>query len=415
MAKRILYIAYHFPPIQVSSGVHRTLAFTRYLAGQGNNVTVLTVNSKAYISAAEHNQKLIPENVNVIRAYARDTARHYAFKGRYLGAMALPDRWQSWIIGGVISGLKHIKQQRPDVIVSTYPIASAHIIGYLLHKITGVPWIADFRDPMLQVDYPHGKALRTIFGWVERKAVKHCKHIIFTSPGAVELYRQRYPQVADSVWQIMPNGYDETMFRLAETAKPATEQASAKANQLTLLHSGTIYPSERDPSHFFSAVAAFKKRYPHLAANLRVKLRSTGHDDIFRPALEQHGIADIVQLLPALNYVDAVEEMLTVDALLLMQADNCNYQIPAKAYEYIRAKKPILALTDPAGDTAGLIKKTQVALIAPLNDATAIENALHELLIAFEQKQFNFLSDNEISLYSREYQAKQLADLIAAL
>ena len=215
MTQHILYIAFHFPPIQMSSGVHRTLAFSRYLAEQGDTVTVLSADKAAYQHYDEHNVKLIPDSIKVINAYARDTARHFAFRKRYLGFMAWPDRWQSWIAGGVISGLRYIRKHKPDVIISTYPIASAHIIGYLLHKLSGVPWVADLRDPMLQQDYPANPAVRKIFAWIERKIAKHCRYVIFTSPGALALYRQRYPEVAESVWQVLPNGYDENLFARA--------------------------------------------------------------------------------------------------------------------------------------------------------------------------------------------------------
>ena len=410
MTHHILYIAFHFPPIQISSGVHRTLAFSRYLAEQGHRVTVLTASKKAYPHYDDRNSTLIPENIEVISAYARDTARHFSLKNRYWGAMALPDRWQSWIIGGLISGLNRMRKHRPDVIISTYPIASAHIIAYLLHKITGIPWIADLRDPMLQQDYPANPRTRKIFAWLERKMTRHCQHILLTSPGALALYRDRYPQVADRVWQVLPNGFDEKLF--AQTQPLA---APAKTNTITLLHSGTIYPSERDPTDFFQALAVLKQQHPEAAAKLKVVLRSTGHDALFAPMLKQAGVADMVALAPALNYVEALDEMLSADALLLLQASNCNYQTPAKAYEYIRAKRPVLALTDKDGDTAALISQSKMAEIAPLNSSEQIVSALLRLIENIEQQRYQPLPDEQIALYSRQHQAQRLHLLLTDL
>ena len=404
--QKILYIAYHFPPIQVSSGVHRTLSFCRYLANHSQDVTVLTATYPAYSTLSHDNHKLIPDNITVLRAYARDTARHFSVRGRYLSAMAIPDRWQSWIFGAVWRGWRHIRRHKTDMIISTYPIASAHIIGYLLHKLTGVSWIADFRDPMLQDNYPSSPGLRRVFGWIERKAVQHCKYVIFTSPGAKALYQARYPQVDDGVWQVLPNGFDETLFNLV---KPRPDKAAG--THFTLLHSGTIYPHERDPSAFFAALQQLKQQHPECAAQLKVILRSSGHDALYQPMLEQLQIDDMVQLAPSLNYVEALEEMLSADALLLMQADNCNYQTPAKAYEYIRARKPVLALTDAAGDTAALIKQSGVAELAPMNDAEAIVSALIKLVSNLQTNSYRYLADEEIARYSRDYQAEQLLKL----
>ena len=409
MTQHILYIAFHFPPIQMSSGVHRTLAFSRYLAEQGDTVSVLSADKAAYQHYDEQNVQLIPDSIKVINAYARDTARHFAFRKRYLGFMAWPDRWQSWIAGGVISGLRYIRKHKPDVIISTYPIASAHIIGYLLHKLSGVPWVADLRDPMLQQDYPANPAVRKIFAWIERKIAKHCKYIIFTSPGALALYRQRYPAVAESVWQVLPNGYDENLFARA------AHVCYSKTDNITLLHSGTIYPSERDPEHFFNALAQLKQNHPQLAARLKVVLRASGHDSLFQPMIERLNIADIVALAPSLNYVEALEEMLTADALLLLQASNCNYQTPAKAYEYIRAKRPILALTDDSGDTAALVKQSGMAEIAPLNDSGQILNALVALIQNIDAQRYKPLCDEAITAFSRQQQAKKLRQLLLQL
>lgn len=410
MTKHILYIAFHFPPIQTSSGVHRTLAFSRYLAEQGHKVTVLTASKKAYPHFDDKNAALIPDNIDVISAYARDTARHFSLKNRYWGAMALPDRWQSWIIGGLLSGLKLIRKNRPDVIISTYPIASAHIIGYLLHKLTGITWIADLRDPMLQQDYPANPRTRKIFAWLERKMARHCKHILLTSPGALALYRERYPQVADAVWQVLPNGYDENLF--AQT-QPATQ--TKQDNAITLLHSGTIYPSERDPTDFFQALAVLNQQHPEAAAKLKVVLRSTGHDALFAPMLQQAGVADMVELAPALNYVEALDEMLSADALLLLQASNCNYQTPAKAYEYIRAKRPVLALTDKDGDTAALISQSNMAEIAPLNNSEQIVSALLRLIENIEHQRYQPLPEEQIAQFSRQNQAQKLHQLLIQL
>ena len=410
MTKHILYIAFHFPPIQISSGVHRTLAFSRYLAEQGHRVTVLTANKKAYPHYDDKNSALIPDNIKVISAYARDTAKHFSLKNRYWGAMALPDRWQSWIVGGLLSGLKLIRKKRPDVIISTYPIASAHIIAYLLHKLTGIAWIADLRDPMLQQDYPANPRTRKIFAWLERKMTRHCRHILLTSPGALALYRERYPEVAEAVWQVLPNGFDEQLF--AQT-QPVIQQA--KPDTITLLHSGTIYPSERDPTDFFQALATLKQQQPQLAARLKVVLRSTGHDALFARMLEQAGVNDIITLAPALNYVEALDEMLSADALLLLQASNCNYQTPAKAYEYIRAKRPVLALTDKDGDTAALISQSQMAEIAPLNNSEQIVSALIKLADNIDQQRYQSLPDEQIALFSRQYQAQKLHQLLLRL
>ncbi|MHB8847456.1 MAG: glycosyltransferase, partial [Burkholderiales bacterium] len=85
-------------------------------------------------------------------------------------------------------------------------------------------------------------------------------------------------------------------------------------------------------------------------------------------------------------------EMLTTDGLLILQASNCNHQIPAKLYEYMRAGRPILALTDPVGDTAKLLQEAGIHTIAPLDDVEAIQEKLLDFLTAVQQGRGNSAS-----------------------
>ena len=407
----VLYVAYHYPPILGSSGVHRTLAFTRHLQQQGWQVRVLTTSIKAYANWSEDQFSFIPDNVEVIRAYARDVSRHYAINNKYLGAMAIPDNWQSWIIGGVLSGLKSIWANKPSVIISTYPIASAHIIGYLLHKITKVPWVADLRDPMAQATYPSDPKKKKVFEWIERKIVKHCHRAIVTAPGAKDFYIDKFPDVEHDFWAVIPNGFDATIFDEL-TAQGRDTPSSAKK---VLLHSGLIYPSERDPSQFFSALSELKREGKISADSLEVRLRASGHDDLFSRQVKQFDVDDIVKFESTVPYKVALEEMFTVDGLLLLQAANCNYQIPAKAYEYIRTQKPVLALTPPEGDTGKLLLDAGNTSLARLDDKEQIRSALLDFLPRMAQNGENAGDLQQVERYSRQYQAKEFEKILLQL
>ena len=180
--KKALLVAYHFPPIRVSSGIQRTLSLTRYLNDHGWQPSVLSIAPRAYEKTSDDQLKDVPAHISVKRAAGWDTAKHFSIAGRYLGFMALPDRWVSWLLGGVVSGLKLIRTEKPDVIWSTYPIATAHIIGLILHRLTGIPWVADCRDSMTEDNYPSNPKQRKIYLWIESQAVKRASRMIFTSP-----------------------------------------------------------------------------------------------------------------------------------------------------------------------------------------------------------------------------------------
>jgi hypothetical protein len=392
--------------------VHRTLAFTRHLDSNGWNVRVLTASLKPNHNWSEQQFSLNPKHVQVIRAFARDVSRHFSWRGKYLRHMALPDNWQSWVVGGVVSGLISVIRHKPDVIVSTYPIASAHIIAYVLHCITGVPWVSDLRDPMAQTGYPSDPLRKKIYEWIERKIVKHCRFAIVTAPGAKVLYQQRFPEIADDFWQIIPNGYDEKLFDQLKPVVTVPSKVAAKEKRCVVLHSGLIYPDERDPSQLFSALSELKQEGAPNIEHLLLRLRATGNDKLYQQQIDQLNIADLVKLEPPISYLPALEEMLGVDGLLLLQADNCNYQIPAKAYEYIRAQKPVLALTPASGDTGQLLAKVGVADISPLDDKEQIKMALIHFLEKIREKKFVSVSQETIEQYSRQSQAVKFQALL---
>jgi len=154
MQRNVLMIAFHFPPVKGSSGIQRTLRFSQYLPSFGWQPIVLSANKRAYESISHEKVGDISSYTIVKRAFALDTKQHLSINGRFLEFLAIPDRWISWFFGGVIQGLLIYRKFKPLIIWSTYPIATAHLIGYALHRLTGLPWIADLRDPMAQDGYP---------------------------------------------------------------------------------------------------------------------------------------------------------------------------------------------------------------------------------------------------------------------
>jgi hypothetical protein len=141
-------------------------------------------------------------------------------RGAFPRLLALPDRWWSWWLGAVPAGLRLIRTFKPDVLWTTYPVATAHLIGATLHRLTAIPWVADFRDPMAQDDYPADPLTHKAFEWVERRTLNACTKAIFTAPGALRLYAERYPGVPGSRLEIIENGYDEASFAGLEAGAP---------------------------------------------------------------------------------------------------------------------------------------------------------------------------------------------------
>lgn len=408
--KKVLLIAYHYPPVRVSSGVQRTLAFSKYLPENGWSPLILTAHPRSYVAVSNDQLKDIPADVVVKRAFALDTARHFSFKGRYLGWMALPDRWITWWFGAVFAGLKMIRQEKPSVIFSTYPIATAHLVGLTLHRLTGIPWIADFRDSMFDDESTLPRQQKKIFEWIDRKTAENCTAAIFTTPGAIELYKRRYPHLSVDKWHFIPNGYNEEIFQEVEQEQIA--KPDGVESPLILIHSGVLYPSERDPRPFFQAIAELKAKGELSAQRVCIVLRATGHDELYKQLLQDAAIDDVVKLAPGVSYREALSEMLQADGLLIFQASNCNHQVPAKLYEYFRARRPILALTDKQGDTARTLADAGIKAVVALDDKDAIKATLLSFIHALEEGAGTVASEEITNQYSRRSASKKLAEVL---
>ncbi|MGC1818829.1 MAG: glycosyltransferase, partial [Casimicrobiaceae bacterium] len=352
----------------------------------------------------------VPRGVPVVRAFALDAARHLSVAGRYPGFLARPDRWLTWKYAAIRAGMRMIRSWRPDVIWSTFPIATAHLIASALHRRAGLPWIADFRDPMAQDGYPADPKIWASYQRIESTTVRTAARSVFTSPGAVREYTLRYPECGDRL-ALIENGYDEESFAGIDTSFPRPRAAPGGA-PVVLLHSGIVYPSERDPTQLFEALGRLRTAGQLPPGSIEFRFRASANDDLLRTIADRHGVADLVSVLPAIPYRDALAEMAGVDALLVMQASNCNAQIPAKVYEYLRAGRPIYALTDPAGDTAGLMRRAGVADVAPLDSADAIAASLPSFVTRIRAATAVAPSREFASRCTRKERTRALAELL---
>ena len=394
MVRRVLMIAYHYPPLRGGSGIHRTLSFTRYLPQSGWEPLVLTVSPHAYPNYD------LGADAPAHRCFALDSARHLALCGRYPALLSQPDRWISWWLSAVPAGLGLIRRYRPSVIWSTYPIATAHLIGMTLHRLSGLPWIADQRDPMIDYDYPPDPRRYRIHRWIEQQAMRRGAAIVCTTPGAVRDLNDRLRNEHAARVELIENGYDEASF--IDAARPS--------KPFRLLHSGLIYPSERDPRALFEAMARLRASGAIHAGSFRLVLRASGHEDYLSGLAR--GLEDIVELAPPLPYHEGLAEMLDADGLLLLQAANCNHQIPAKLYEYLRAGRPLLALTHPDGDTAGVLRRAGIDTIGRLDVAEDIVAALTRFLYLCREQRAPLAQSTFITQCSRAARTRELATLL---
>ena len=408
IVKRILFIVFQFPPFTGSSAVQRALRFARYLPAHGWEPVILTATRNAYENPNDDLLRDIPEGLSVERAFALDTARHLGLFRRYPAFLARPDRWMSWRYWAVPKALEIIKRYGIEAIWSTYPIPTAHVIAGEVHARTGLPWIADFRDPMVLPNDPADPALWRAYERIEIATVRSATRSVFTTPGTCKLYRERYPEIPAERFGIVENGYDEEVF----AGLSPDDHRAAERKRFVLLHSGAIYPLERDPKHLFQAIRSLADEGVITSETFKLRLRATFHDDAIRPLVAEAGIDAFVDFEPSVPYREALQEMFDADALLILQAAEVGTQIPAKLYEYLRVGKPILALTNPAGETAALMRRAKQQGVVPLDEPERIKSALRELLERWRNGVSASVEPGFIASCSRQARTSELATLL---
>jgi hypothetical protein len=403
----VLLVAFHFPPLAGSSGLQRTLRFAQYLPEFGWQPVVLSVRPSAYEKSDKRSLAQIPADCEVIRTPCLDAGRHLSINGHYPGFAAMPDRWASWQLWGVRAGLRACRERGIRAVWSTYPIATAHLIGAAIAKRTGLPWIADFRDPMAQEGYPADPRRWRAFKRIEEAAVSRAARLVFVSPSALQMYRARYPQTPPGRFALIENGFDESSFndipeqRLSENDGPPL-----------LLHSGIVYPSERDPGALFEALGRLARSGAIRPGDFVLRFRASVHEDLLRELAARQDVEAFIDIQPAIPYRDALREMTSADALVVMQGANCNEQIPAKVYEYLRAGRPILALADPAGDTGETLARLGYPFVTKLESADAIERNLPAFLRALRAGTLPVAGRPLVDRYSRRELTRQFAALL---
>ncbi len=408
---KTLMVAFHFPPQAGSSGTHRTLNFVKHMARAGMQPTVLTANYRAYESVSEDLLSSVPPEVKVIRAFGLDASRHLSIRGKYPGLIALPDRWASWGPAAVLNGWRHIRRNQPDVIWSTYPIATAHCVGGILQRLTQIPWIADFRDPMVTEHFPKGRLQRKVWSFIEEFAVRNAVKCVFTTQRTRDLYSRRYPEKAEK-FVVIENGYDEEVF-----IENTPLRADVEAGQILILHSGVIYPIERDPEPFFFAFKEFIDEKGLSRKKFKIRFRAPRHEKELILAANRAGLEDLVEVCPAIPYREAIAEIMGADMLLLFQGSNFDAQIPAKLYEYVRAGRPILALTGENGDTKKTLDAYPCSVIAPIDDVKAITRGIEQAMgmLSLRELQQTVPTPDWVHQFSRAHGAAVLMSLVRDL
>lgn len=396
--KNVLLIAFETPPAR-SAGVQRPFRFAEYLLEMGWNPIILTASSDVY-DRFDHELPVAPElAARIHRAKAWNISKLVSVKGRSPDFLALPDRYWPWCFSATRLGAQLVREHDIGCIWSTYPVMSTHMVARKLVKRFGLPWIADFRDPMQCHYNPHYRAFNGVMRYLERKVIASASKVCTTSTEAAQLYRELYPAEPADKFCTIENGFVPTDLPPASTP-----------GKFTLLYSGALYGNGRDVNRIFRALRLLKDRRLLDSSNFVLRFRGSGKPGRFDAELATHGVADLVEFAPPVPFQQALAEMQQCSANMLIQDEIFRYQIPGKLYDYIQSGKPILAVSPERSATARVCSRLPNCRRAW--DDEELAAALADIMQAGS---WSPMSPTAVEEFSRRARTGALAELIQGL
>ena len=359
----------------------RTLKYTRYLAEYGWRVTVIAPSESAYAVIDNKLSEQIPPTAHVIRTRFLNIKRHLSIFGAYPAICAVPDTWIGWLPWAVAAGKKLFRSDPFQLVYSTSPHATAHVIARKLAAFSRVPWVTDFRDPWYEdppePGAPNGKLYRWANKTLERNVIRDSSRVVASTTQLCDLLQERYPSQPKKKFLSILNGYDEADF----ASLPIGEKNSH--DRLVVLHAGSINADFRDPRPLF---AALRKNADYGAIDLsKICVRFIGpgkyaESEEIRRAVSELRLGHAVEFLPRVSYEESLLQLANADLLLLLQASpDTASLVPAKLYEYLlRTFRPILALVCP-GATADVLTMVRGGWAVAPEDTGTLEDTVRDI------------------------------------
>lgn len=400
--RRVLSIMYQFPPA-ANIGAQSCVQNCRYLPDYGWDPIVLTVQER-YIRNADGpmreafpgtiiRTRMIPHPLSLYRwlklgskakgrggfgglPEASDSrAKNGALRRWLLSMLLIPDPYTGWILPAVVSGLRAVRARKVDCLFSSGQWWTNHLVGLALAELTGLPWIAHFRDPWTQAEWmkPVSGLSIQIEKMLERRVLKKaCAVVCVTDQHTVQL-QETNPDLPPEKFITITNGYDGAEWE----AVLGDRKEAVHNDKFIITYAGSFY-YKRSPYPLFPALRSLIDSGEIDREDIQLQLTSGCDVAEGSPVTEvaaMYGLADRVTIAGRLARPEALRRVAQSD-LLLLSVDQ-SYQVPAKTYEYLRAGRPILALTS-AGAVVDLLTRTGGAWVVDPDDSAGIRAAVLE-------------------------------------
>ena len=442
--KRVLVITYYWPP-SGGSGVQRWVKFAKYLPSEGWQPVIYTPENPELIAVDKTLGSEIPPEAEIVRTkivepynayrmlmgkdstidiktFTQDTAsggetgasggevnpinaQKKSFKQKISlfirGNFFIPDPRVMWVGPSVRFLKKYLREHPVDAIVTTGPPQSMHLIGLKLSEATGIPWVADFRDPWTKMFYFKHLGLCS---WaekkhheLERRVLDGATRVVAVSP----LVKEDFEKMTGTPVELITNGFDESDFR----------EEIVPDGFFNITHTG-LFAADGNPETLWKVLADKCAEDSSFRDALRLRLVGKT-DSAITESIRQAGLGDNLVDLGYRDHRTAVREQKNASLLILPLRKEPEYRavLPGKLFEYLASRRPILGIGQTDGAMARIIGNTGSGVVCDWDQESKIRACIDFCWDEFRQGE---LDDNssDISEYTRRGLTHRYASLL---
>lgn len=420
---KVLILTYYWPP-SGGSGVQRWLKFVKYLQDFGVTPVVYTVQNPDYAIQDASLQQEIPEGVEILshpiwepyklaNLFSKrkkiqtssgflNTKQSFAGKvNTYIRAnYFIPDARKFWIQPSVKYLENYLHENSVDLIISSGPPHSLHLIANQLKKKTGIKWISDFRDPWTDIDYFHQlpltkTAIRKHHA-LEQDVLNNSDAVIVVG----KTMRNNYLAFNKNTF-VLTNGYDCEL----------PDKSIVLDEKFSVTHIG-LMNEDRNPKKLWNALEEISKENPDFLNHLEIQLIGKV-DDVVLESLSNSGLLNATKQISYVPHSE-VQKYQQKSQVLLLAVNNVPSAkgiVTGKIFEYLVAKRPILAIGPEDGDLSEILEETKAGVIADFDNFEKTKESILEMYEKYLKGDLKIDSKN-INQYHRKEITFQLAELI---
>ncbi|MFC1694032.1 hypothetical protein ACFL1R_11050 [Candidatus Latescibacterota bacterium] len=404
--KRVILVSYHFPPCG-GKAVQRASKLTKYLPRFGWEPVVFTMPLKERGVPIDRTLlDELPPGIEISRPSFTNWWKLIPHDIRKYVYHPIPDRYITWVKAVETRLIALVEKTGAQALISTSPTHSAHFLGLAAKEKTGIPWIADFRDPWTgHPDFP-SKKHADIMCEMETGIIETADAVIGVYPKILRDFENR---VSSDKLFLLENGYDEDDFTMIDRSKRPEHDA------LRMGYNGTV-SDFHNPEPLLRSLENLLNNGRLDPEKLRVVFTTNERGKKrFAPfkTLLSTGVLRIRDYLPHTESLALLAEM-DISLLLVTRGRNI---YPGKVFEYFYLGNPILSLSSPGDDLGTLIQNTGSGIVVDYRDEEKIENTVLELIEKKRQGELSRFSPHrdKISRFSRKRIAERYAGILDSI